>query len=242
MSSDNAEGNVKDLEKKIDGLAQDIEKLNKRITPLDDLPDLMKKIDSLTKELEVIKSKVEDDEKLDSLAKDISTIKESKEMDVLFKKIDDLLLSVTEMGSKVDDANSSEGISTLDEKFDGFSTSITELTTNIEQLRDSDSTEVIGKKIDDLQQYVAGLSALEEKVDSMASAFSETKEIVGIIVRQLRISARPWKSSNHCQMAVTSNYPHHQKIQESQRGVRRQKQNLKKNPLSRLTLQQLIPS
>ena len=44
---------------------------------------------------------------------------------------------------------------------------------------------MIGKKIDDLQQYVAGLSALEEKVDDIAQSFIETKEIVGIIVRQL---------------------------------------------------------
>ncbi|MFW9918229.1 MAG: hypothetical protein ACFFED_01405 [Candidatus Thorarchaeota archaeon] len=211
MSSDNAEGNVKNLEKKVEGLAQELDKINKRIEPLDDFPDLMKKIDSLTKEVESIKEKVEDDKKLEALAKavdekdfdslsskldeltskvekvtdDIAEVQSSKEMDVLYKKIDDLLLSVTEIGSKVDDSNQSENIGSLDERIQTFSTSLSEIATNIVQLRDSDSTEVLGKKIDDLQQYVAGLSALEEKVDVMSSAFSETKEIVGIIVRQL---------------------------------------------------------
>ncbi len=211
MSSDNAEGNVKKLEKKVEGLAQEIEKISKRIEPLDDFPDFMKKIDAFAKDLDSIKSKVDDEKKLDAIAKaveekdvesissklddltsqvdsiteELAIIKDSKEMDVLYKKIDDILMAVTDIGSKVDDSNSSESISALDEKFEGFSTSISELTTNMEQIRDSDSAEVIGKKIDDLQQYVAGLSALEEKVDMMSSAFSETKEIVGIIVRQL---------------------------------------------------------
>ncbi len=211
MSSDNAEGNVKNLEKKIEGLAQEIEKLNKRMDPLDEFPALLEKFETLSKEIESIKSKVEDQDKLDAIAQavdekdidsisskiddlagqvdgistEVASIKESKEMDVLYKKIDDLLLAVTDIGSKVDDSNASEGLSTLNEKIDGFSASLSDMSTNVEQIRDTDSTDVLGKKIDDLQQYVAGLSALEEKVDEISTSFAETKEIVGIIVRQL---------------------------------------------------------
>ena len=211
MSSDNAEGNVKKLEKKIEDLAQELEKINKRMDPLDDFSDLVKKIDGLSKEIEIIKSNVENQDKLESIAQaleekdvdsisskvddltsqfdsissEIASIKESKEMDVLYKKIDDLLLAVTDIGSKVDDSNASEDLSTLNDKFEGFSSSLTEMATNVEQLRDSENTDTLGKKIDDLQQYVAGLSALEEKVDEISTSFVETKEIVGIIVRQL---------------------------------------------------------
>lgn len=211
MSSDNADGTVKKLEKKIDDLARELQKINERIEPLDDFPNLVKKIDLLTDGLESVKTNSKFDEKLEAIAKaveekdldglsskiddltsqvnqlteEIGHIKESKEMEVLYKKIDDLLLSVTDIGSKVDDSNASANISALDVKLDGFSTSLSEMATNVEQIRDSDSTEVLGKKIDDLQQYVAGLSALEEKVEEMSLGFTETKEIVGIIVRQL---------------------------------------------------------
>ena len=49
-------------------------------------------------------------------------------------------------------------------------------------LADSD---VVPKKLDDLQNYVAEFSGIEEKVQDLAGQFEETKEIVGIIVRQL---------------------------------------------------------
>jgi len=49
-------------------------------------------------------------------------------------------------------------------------------------LADSDA---IPKKLEDLQNYIAGLSTMEDKVQDLAGQFEETKEIVGIIVRQL---------------------------------------------------------
>jgi chromosome segregation ATPase len=49
-------------------------------------------------------------------------------------------------------------------------------------LADSD---VVPKKLDDLQSYIAEFSGIEEKVQDLSSQFEETKEIVGIIVRQL---------------------------------------------------------
>jgi chromosome segregation ATPase len=54
-------------------------------------------------------------------------------------------------------------------------------------LKEATSSEiaVLEKKMDDLQQYVAGLSVLDERIQELSESFTETKEIVGIIVRQL---------------------------------------------------------
>jgi ABC-type transporter Mla subunit MlaD len=79
----------------------------------------------------------------------------SKETEVLFKKIDDILISVKDLSSGSQETGGPEEETTL------------------------------GKKIDDLQHYVASLSTLEEKFGDLLDAFAETKEIVGIIVRQL---------------------------------------------------------
>jgi len=209
MSSDNID--VKELEKKVETLSQMIETVVKSIEPLSGLADITKSIDAIAKEVESLTKTVPDktsmdgirqaivktdvdgiSEKIDTLSKrvekvdnDVSEVKESKEIEVLYKKLDDLLLSVNDIGSKVEEANATERIASLDEKVGNISSSMSDVTTNIEQLRDSSDTEILGKKIDDLMHYVAGLSALEEKVDDMAKSFAETQEIVGIIVRQL---------------------------------------------------------
>ena len=55
----------------------------------------------------------------------------------------------------------------------------------IEEMLSTFDGDTISKKMDDLQQYVAGLSGLEETVQEVSGSLTETKEIVGIIVRQL---------------------------------------------------------
>lgn len=62
-------------------------------------------------------------------------------------------------------------------KIDGLEKGVKEATTS--------EIAVLEKKIDDLQQYVAGLSVLDERIEELSESFTETKEIVGIIVRQL---------------------------------------------------------
>ena len=108
---------------------------------------IQKKVDELSAELASLSKNVEkklDDsaKSLKGLDKSIGEVKDSKESAVIIKKIDDILVS----------------------------------------LSDSD---VVPKKLDDLQSYIAEFSGIEEKVQDLSSQFEETKEIVGIIVRQL---------------------------------------------------------
>ncbi|MFW9907174.1 MAG: hypothetical protein ACFFEF_01255 [Candidatus Thorarchaeota archaeon] len=203
MPSQNKNDSIADLEEKVDSLSAEITRISEF---LEAIPSIAAKVDELREEVDGIKETIEgvdgkfeniitgtDLDTLDKKVDDISSkieevsestteIKKSKETEVLFKKVDDLLIAIKDVEEQIEDLGKS---SAMDEKLDELKESISSLVTTVETLGGSDSNEVIGKKIDDLQQYVAGLSALEEKVDEMATAFSETKEIVGIIVRQL---------------------------------------------------------
>jgi len=132
------EGSLEELEKKVQGLAEEFDGLRgevrgqlKAVSKMDELLAYVKGIDSTVR---------------DALS--------SRETEVLFKKIDDVLISVKDLDGAVRVAAASE-------------------------------ESVIVKKIDEIQQYVASLSTLEEKFEELNRAFTETKEIVGIIVRQL---------------------------------------------------------
>jgi hypothetical protein len=142
------------------------------IQALESISDIVKKTDAIDATLKDVKKF---DKKLDALATskeseaaskkmteieaaikgfdgDIKTIKEAKETEVIIKKIDDILISLTD-------------------------------------------ADVLGKKLDDLQGYVAGLSSIEEKVEDLSTQFTETNEIVGIIVRQLDDIERKYNQS-----------------------------------------------
>jgi len=219
MSSENTD--VKALEKKVETLTQMIENITKSVVPLGDIPDLSKKLDAVAKDVGLLKSDIPEkssfdeikqavdekdvegiSEKIDALStrlekieSDITEVKDSKELDVLYKKVDDILLAIHDVGSKVENSPTTDNLITLDEKVGKIESKLSEAATNIEHMRDSNEAEIIGKKIEDLQHYVAGLSSLEEKVDDMSKSFAETKEIVGIIVRQLDDIERKYNKS-----------------------------------------------
>ena len=107
-------------------------------------------------------------------------------------------------------------IKEISEKVDGLTKELTDirkvLKEDLQIIKDAKETEVIikklddilisladsdvlGKKLDDLQGYVAGLSSLEEKVEELSTQFTETNEIVGIIVRQLDDIERKYNQS-----------------------------------------------
>ena len=136
--------------------------------------ELQEKVDKLSEELS---SSVSDmDKKIESLSKDIGKkiddlAKSLKGLDST-KKIDDLAKSVNGIGSAVKEVQDSKESAVIIKKLDDI----------LVTLADS---EVVPKKLDDLQNYIAGLSGIEEKVQDLAGQFDETKEIVGIIVRQL---------------------------------------------------------
>lgn len=146
---------IKELTEKVDSLAKELADLRKELSPVAKLDDLVtsvneiKKFDKKLDGLATSKEFVATTKKMDELAAtlkgfegDLQVIKDAKETEVIIKKIDDILLSVSDI-------------------------------------------EVLGKKLDDLQGYVAGLSGIEEKVEDLSNQFTETNEIVGIIVRQL---------------------------------------------------------
>ncbi len=185
MSSDNTEPNLKNLEKKVDALTKEIEGVRKDLDALSEVTVITDKVDTLVSDVEELKETIADSTKLDALTSKadeigagVEEMKSSKEMEVIFKKVDDILVGITDLGAKIDDSDTSASINTLMEQ-------TSEITDSLNQVRESDSVDTLGKRIDDLQQYIAGLSALEEKIADMSTGFTETKEIVGIIVRQL---------------------------------------------------------
>jgi chromosome segregation ATPase len=95
-------------------------------------------------------------------------------LDPLEKKLDKLVNEVSEIGKNLEVLSS---IPSIIEKVDDIESGLKEAT--------SSEIEVFEKKMDDLQQYVAGLSVLDERIQELSESFLETKEIVGIIVRQL---------------------------------------------------------
>ena len=127
MATENNAAAIEKIQKKVDGLSEELASLRKNVE---------KKLDDTAKSLKGLDKTVTG---IDSAVKEV---KDSKESAVIIKKIDDILVSLA----------------------DG---------------------EVVPKKLDDLQNYIAEFSGIEEKVQDIASQFEETKEIVGIIVRQL---------------------------------------------------------
>jgi chromosome segregation ATPase len=92
----------------------------------------------------------------------------------LEKKLDKLANEMADIGKNLEVLSS---IPDIIKRIDELESGLKETT--------SSEIAVLEKKIDDLQQYVAGLSVLDERIEELSESFTETKEIVGIIVRQL---------------------------------------------------------
>jgi DNA repair exonuclease SbcCD ATPase subunit len=99
---------------------------------------------------------------------------ESISLEPLEKKLDKLVKEVAGISKSLEVVSSIPGVI---KKIDELEKALKEAT--------SSEISVLEKKIDDLQQYVAGLSVLDERIEELSESFTETKEIVGIIVRQL---------------------------------------------------------
>ncbi len=187
---------INEMSKKLDDLGKEVDNIREIVADVPKIDNITKAVESVgtkvvedrssTKDIETLASKIgEVGDQIKKVEGDVEDIKASKETEVLFKKIDDLLIAIKDIDEVLKSLSKSDEIGTVSEKVDGLVDTLSELSISVEGTNDSEASEVISKKIDDLQQYVAGLSALEEKVDDIASSFIETKEIVGIIVRQL---------------------------------------------------------
>ncbi|MHA1135473.1 MAG: hypothetical protein ACTSSE_03220 [Candidatus Thorarchaeota archaeon] len=147
---------------------------------------------------------------------DNPAIKEiSEKVDNLAKELADLrkeLSPVAKLDKKLDGLATTKGADAANKKMDELAAALKGFEGDIQAIKDAKETEVIikkiddillsmidievlGKKLDDLQGYVAGLSGIEEKVEDLTNQFTETKEIVGIIVRQLDDIERKFNQS-----------------------------------------------
>lgn len=124
-------------------------------------------------------------EKMDNIADDISKLRKVLDKKDNSKKIDDLAKSVKGIDSTLQDVATSKETEVLFKKVDDLLITMSDIDSGMKEIKGSSDLDVFGKKFDDLQQYIAGLSSLEEKIGELSNSFSETKEIVGIIVRQL---------------------------------------------------------
>ncbi len=177
MASDNKA--LDSLEEKVDKLSNELALIGKKLEELASAKDIEKSVAPLSKiEATLDKmSKWEGDkdlagsigelaDTLKGIDSAIAEIRDSKEMEVLFRKMDDILVGVADMGNEVKSVSSAGG-----------------------------GNGQVAKKIDDLHQYVAGLSRLEDTIQELSGSLSETKEIVGIIVRQLDDLERKYNQS-----------------------------------------------
>jgi uncharacterized coiled-coil protein SlyX len=177
MVSDNKA--LASLEEKVDKLSAELESIGKKLEELASAKDIEKSVAPLSKIETTLdkmgKSKEDKDigTKIDGLADSLKgidsavvEIRDSKEMEVLFKKMDDILVGVADVGNEVKTAAAGGG-----------------------------NNDTVEKKIDDLQGYVAGLSGIQDTIQELSGSLSETKEIVGIIVRQLDDLERKYNQS-----------------------------------------------
>jgi len=176
-SEENAE--IGEILEKVDTLSEELASIRKDLDALGSIPEIVEKIEAIGSEIDEVKSSLEPIAKIDAIESSLDEIKTS-----------------------IEDANESKNIEELAEKIDGLASSMNEVSESIREISESKENEVIikkiddiliglpeneviSKKLDDLQGYIAGLSGIEEKVEDLSSAFQETQEIVGIIVRQL---------------------------------------------------------
>ncbi len=156
MPGDKTDAVLESLEKKIDKIGDELTSVKKELADLSSVKGIDKKAGATI------------EKKLEEMASDIVEVKDSKEMEVLFKKVDDVLVGLSDLASEMSSSGAAEDVGK-----------------KMEEMLSSFDGDIISTKIDDLQQYVAGLSGLEETVQDVSGSLTETKEIVGIIVRQL---------------------------------------------------------
>ncbi len=135
------------------------------------IEDIQEKVDKLSDELATLRDELKEldtlkelDKKLDDLTKSLKGIES--------KKLDDIAKSVADIDSAVKEMEDSKESTVIIKKLDDMLISLADI-------------DAVPKRLDDLQNYIAGLSTIEDKVQDLSGKFEETNEIVGIIVRQL---------------------------------------------------------
>ena len=129
---------------------------------------LSEELAELRKELSAFTSVPELDKKIDVISEHIEKASGSD----VGERLEDIVKSVEGIDSALKDIANSKESTVIIKKLDDILVSIAD-------------NEVVPKKLEDLQNYIAEFSGVQDRVQDLANQFEETKEIVGIIVRQL---------------------------------------------------------
>ncbi|MHA1959379.1 MAG: hypothetical protein ACW99U_04070 [Candidatus Thorarchaeota archaeon] len=186
MPSDDTDTTVAKLEKKVDKLSDAMSSIATEIKALSTLPEISKAVGTLSDDLKKVKKQLGPVAKVAEIVTSVeglvASISELKESQGIF---DELKESVAGLGTGLEGLKQSSNIEEHDKKADELSASVAALHSAFKTSIEQDEPQLLVKKIDELQQYVADLSGLEEKISELSGSFDETREIVSIIVRQL---------------------------------------------------------
>ncbi|MFW9800239.1 MAG: hypothetical protein ACFFD9_07380 [Candidatus Thorarchaeota archaeon] len=180
---------LQSLEKKIDKIGEETTKIRKEVEGLIAATDLEKKVEDIEEVIKEIQSQVDPVSKIEDLLKSveglstaIGNLSESKTSESLDKKVDGLADSLKGIDSTMVEIRDSKEMEVLFKKMDDILVGVAGIGNDV---KGTGSLGGVDKKIEDLQQYIAGVSAMEDRIQDLSNSLSETKEIVGIIVRQL---------------------------------------------------------
>ncbi|MBD3405137.1 MAG: hypothetical protein GF411_03255 [Candidatus Lokiarchaeota archaeon] len=188
---------IPSLAKKVEAIDSDLDDVKKEIRPITKIDELLtsvKNVDTSLKEVQESKDIQSIGQKMEDIANTImsidsgiKTISDSREGEVMIKKIDDVLLSIKDVDGVLQESISNDAKQEIGKNVEDILSIITILEKTVHDSKGTSETqtEIITKKVDEIQSYVASLSSLEERIDELSDSFGETKEIVGIIVRQL---------------------------------------------------------
>jgi ABC-type transporter Mla subunit MlaD len=180
---------IGEILEKVEALTEELAEVRKILEALDSVPDIVEKVESLGSQIEEVQSSLEplakaDDitSSLDDVKTAVDDVKETLDLEAIDEKVEKLTSSISKIKDGVQELSESKEAEVIIKKVDDILIGVSEL-------------DVISKKLDDLQGYIAGLSGIEEKVEELSTAFQETQEIVGIIVRQLDDIERKYNQS-----------------------------------------------
>lgn len=186
---------VAKLGKKMDGLGSELENVQTQVLPISKIDELIstvtasvekslgKKVDDTTKKVDELKKSVT------GIETDVKDIKDSKEHEVLIKKVDDILVSIADIdviAKKLDDLQGYvAGLSGIEEKVQDLSTQFEE--TNeivgiiVRQLDDIErkynlASEKVSEASEQISKFIEEGGALPAKVEKTSKKPKEMTE------------------------------------------------------------------
>ncbi len=181
MAAKDNDAEIKELVERVNNIADELETIKEELSALGTLSELKDTVEEIKSSSEGVSKNIESiSSVLDGMEESIKNVVESKETEVIIKKIDDILISLTEsdvVAKKLDDLQGYiAGLSTIEEKVQDLSNQFGE------------TNEIVGiivRQLDDIErkynQSIEKISDTAEMVTkimestSLADASSESK-------------------------------------------------------------------